>query len=162
MQPAAGDIGQNGDLAHHRRQARAAQPLFHRPQQISIARGLGQQKPRRIKTVRNKAGAVKIRPRQAPQDRGGGCRDKPGDQAGGKSGGERAILLIAAGAKNFVQGAARQTAARQDPVDRRDPERHHAMRRHGRPLDPPHPLTQSVQSFVRHTGRHPNHVSFLF
>ena len=59
----------------------------------------------------------------------------------GKSGGERAILLVAAYPQDLVQGAPREPAARQYPVDRRDTKGQHSMRHRWRPLDPPDALT---------------------
>ena len=58
-----------------------------------------------------------------------------------KGGGERAILLVAAYSQDFVQGAPREPAARQCPVDRRDAKRQNSMRHRRRPLDPPDALT---------------------
>jgi hypothetical protein len=58
----------------------------------------------------------------------------------GKSGGERAILLVAAYPQDLVQGAPREPAARQCPVDRHNTKRQHSMRHRRRPLDPPDAL----------------------
>jgi hypothetical protein len=60
----------------------------------------------------------------------------------GKSGGERAILLVAVYPQDLVQGAPREPAARQCPVDRRDTKGQHSMRHRRRPLDPPDALTE--------------------
>ncbi len=79
------------------------------------------------------------------------------DDAGGKGGGERAILLIAVYPEDLVQGAPREPAARQHPVDRGDAKRQYPMHRRGRPLDPPDPLTQR-----REKGSLLGHVPSLF
>jgi hypothetical protein len=56
-----------------------------------------------------------------------------------------------------VQGAARETAARQCPIDRRDTEGQDPMRRRHRPLDLPDALAElKKKGFLR------NHVPFLF
>jgi hypothetical protein len=60
----------------------------------------------------------------------------------GKSGGEGAILLVAAYSQDLVQGAPRESAARQCPIDRRDTKGQHSMRHRRRPLDPPDALTK--------------------
>jgi hypothetical protein len=60
----------------------------------------------------------------------------------GKSGGERAILFVAAYPLDLMQGAPREPAARQCPVDRRDTKGQHSMRHRRRPLDPPDSLTE--------------------
>jgi hypothetical protein len=79
------------------------------------------------------------------------------DDAGGKGGGERAILLVAVHPEDLVQGAPCQPAARQYPIDRGDAERHYPMRCRRRPLDPPDPLTQR-----REKGSLLGHVPSLF
>jgi len=56
--------------------------------------------------------------------------------AGGKGGGERAILLVAVHPQDLVQGAPREPAARQHSVDRGDAERQYPMGWRRRPLDP--------------------------
>ncbi len=63
------------------------------------------------------------------------------EDVSGKGGGERAILLVAAYPQDLVQGAPREPAARQCPVDRRDTKGQHSMRHRRRPLDPPDALT---------------------
>ena len=67
-----------------------------------------------------------------------------------KRGGERAVLLVAARAQDLVQGAPRQPAARQGPVDRGDAERQHPVLRRRRPLDPPDPLAKRRQGVAFH------------
>jgi hypothetical protein len=46
----------------------------------------------------------------------------------GKSGGESAIFFVSAYSQDLVQGAQREPAARQYPVDRPDTKRQHSMR----------------------------------
>ena len=82
--------------------------------------------------------------------------------AGGKGGRECPILLVAASAEDFVQGAARKTATRQDPIDRGESKRHHPVRRRCRPLDLPDPFAECQQKIARHDSMKPNHVSYLF
>jgi hypothetical protein len=67
---------------------------------------------------------------------------EPPEDGRSKGGGERTILFIAACSKDFVQGASREAAARQYPVDRRDADRQGSMRRRHWPLDPPDALTK--------------------
>jgi hypothetical protein len=100
--------------------------------------------------MRGKARPVKIRPGEAPQHNAASRRCQPRDNVGGKGGSERAILFVAMGPENFVQGAARQPAARQGPVDRGDPKRHHAVRRRRRPLDPPNLFAKRQQRIAGH------------
>jgi hypothetical protein len=70
-----------------------------------------------------------------------GAGTEAAENVSGKSGGKRAILLVAAGSQDFVQGASREPAVRQYPVDRRDTKGQHSMRHRRRPLDPPDALT---------------------
>jgi hypothetical protein len=79
------------------------------------------------------------------------------EDAGGKGGGERAILLVAVCPEDLVQGAPRQPAARQNSVDRGDAERNYPMGCRRRPLDPPDMLTQR-----REKGFLLDHVPSLF
>jgi hypothetical protein len=58
----------------------------------------------------------------------------------GKGGGERAVFFVAIRPEDLMQGPARQPAARQCPVDRRDTKGQHSMRYRRRPLDPSHAL----------------------
>ena len=65
-----------------------------------------------------KSWPVEIRARQAPQH--DAVLFEPAEDGRGKGGSERAIFLIAACSEDFVQGASREAAARQYPVDRRN------------------------------------------
>jgi hypothetical protein len=65
---------------------------------------------------------------------------EPPEDAGGKGGGERAILLITARSEDLVQGPSREPSSRQYPIDRGNAERQYPMDRRGRPLDPPDAL----------------------
>jgi hypothetical protein len=100
--------------------------------------------------VPGQAGTVKIRLGRAPQPDPVRRRYQPRDNAGGKSSGERAILLVTIGAEDFVQDAAREPAPRQSPIDRGDPKRQHAMHCCGRLLDPPNPFAKRRQEVVWH------------
>ena len=110
--------------------------------------------------MHREARPVKVWARQAPQHHAptpalprvhGGGRDPRSGRVGAgtkasenvscKSSGERAILLVAAYPQDLVQGAPRETAARQCPVNRRDTKGQHSMRHCRRPLDPPDVLT---------------------
>ncbi len=154
LQAAARHHRQRSDLADHcRGDAAGAQPLLHRPQNLGVVRGPDQHEAAGIEPLGGEAEAVKIRSLQTPRHNAIGGRGEPADDAGGKGGGERAVLLVAAPADNFVQGAAHQPAARQHAVDRGDPERHHPVLHRRRPLDPPHPFAK--------LGK-PNHVYGLF
>ena len=85
-----------------------------------------------VEPVREEAGAVQIRPSEAPQHR---SAPEPGEDAGGKTGRSGAIFFVAAGAEDFVHGADRKPAIRQGLVDRGRPERQYAMPR--RPFELP-------------------------
>jgi hypothetical protein len=77
---------------------------------------------------------------------------------GGKGDGERAILLVAALSQDLVQGAPREPAARQSPVDRCDTTGQNPMRHCRRSLDPP-------DAFAKLGKKGPcriRHVLFLF
>ena len=82
---------------------------------------------------------------------------KPSEDAGGKGGGESAVLLVAAHAEDFVQGPPCEPAARQHPIDRGNTEGQYPMDRCCRLLDPPDALTQ-----LRKTGSLLDHVPSLF
>jgi hypothetical protein len=58
-----------------------------------------------------------------------------------KGGGERAILLVAAYSQDLVQGASREPAAWQCPVNRSDTKGQYSMCHRRRPLDPSDALT---------------------
>jgi len=135
LQPAARHCRKRPDLADHGEDAGSAQPLFHRPQDLRIARRPDQHDAPGIEPVRSKSWPVKIRASKAPQHQapshsGGRAGVEPPEDGRGKGGGERAIFFIAACSKDFVQGASREAAARQYPVDRRDAERQDPTRRH--------------------------------
>jgi hypothetical protein len=86
---------------------------------------------------------------------------EPTKDAGGESGGERAILLVTAHSDEFVDCTARQSAARQRPIDRSDAEGQYPMRRRRRPLDPPNPFAKHQEKIVRHASL-TAYVAFLF
>jgi hypothetical protein len=150
LQSAARHIGQVTDLADDRGDTRAAQPLLHCPQKLGIARGPYHHQPRRVEPVHGQAEAIKIRPGEAPQHDPARLWRQPRNNAGGKSGGKRTILLIAARTEDFVQGAAHEPAARQGPVDRCDPKRQHAVRCCRWLLDPSNPFAKRQQKIVGH------------
>ena len=74
--------------------------------------------------MRLKTRPVKVWARQAPQHH----PREPSENAGGKGGGERAIFFVSAYSQDLVQGAQREPAARQYPVDRPETKRQHSMR----------------------------------
>jgi hypothetical protein len=67
--------------------------------------------------------------------------DSPGDR-GGKPRGGRTVLLIGAGAADFMQRAQGQPAARQSAVDRGDAKRQYAVMRRIRLFDAPDAVLQ--------------------
>jgi hypothetical protein len=76
-------------------------------------------------------------------------RAKAGEDAGDKAGSGGGVLLVAAGAENFVHRAEREAALRQGAVDRGDAERQYAML--GWPFEPPDPIAKRIEAFgVRH------------
>jgi len=79
------------------------------------------------------------------------------EDTGGKGGGERAILLVAARPQDLVQGASRESAARQHPIDRGDAKRQYPTDCRRRPLDSPDMLTE-----LREKGSLLDHVPSLF
>jgi hypothetical protein len=92
---------------------------------------------------------------------------KPSEDRRNKGGGKRAVLLVAACPQDFVQGASREAAARQCPVDRCNSKGQDPMCSRCRPLYPPDTLAKlcekilSVQTMPRkHLS--PDHVLFLF
>ena len=87
--------------------------------------------------MRREARPVKVWTRQAPQHH----PREPAEDVSGKSGGERAILFVAAYPQDLMQGAPREPAARLYPIDRRDTKGQHSMRHRWRSLDPPDALT---------------------
>ncbi len=74
--------------------------------------------------MRREARPVKVRARQAPQHH----PREPSEDVSGKSGGERAIFFVSAYSQDLVQGAPREPATRQYPVDRPGTKRQHSMR----------------------------------
>jgi hypothetical protein len=77
---------------------------------------------------------------------------------GGKGGGERAVLLVAALSQDFVQGAPREPAARQCLVDRGNAKGQDPIRRRRQPLDPPDAFAKLGKKGSCCIG----HVLFLF
>lgn len=71
----------------------------------------------------------------------GAGTETPQDQ-GCKGSSERAVLLVAARSQDFVQGASRETAAGQSPIDRFYAEGQDPVCRRGGLLDPPNAPAQ--------------------
>ena len=82
---------------------------------------------------------------------------KPSEDADGKGGSQRAILLVATRSEDLVQGPPREPTARQRSIDRGNAERQYPMDRRCRPLDPPDALAQLGKK-----GSFLDHVLFLF
>jgi hypothetical protein len=82
---------------------------------------------------------------------------EPSEDAGGKGGGKRTILLVAAHSEDFVQGAPGEPAARQYSIDRGNTEGQDPMDRRRRTLDPSDALAQ-----LRKAGPLLDHVLFSF
>jgi hypothetical protein len=104
-----------------------------------------------------KPGPVEIQAGETPQDHAVPGRYEAPEDAGHESGGECAILLVAACPQDLVQGAPRKSAARQHPVDRGDAKRQYPMGCRRRPLDPPDALPE-----LRKRGSFLDHVPSLF
>lgn len=155
LQPAARDHRQPADFADHRgdaaKGARRAQPFFERPQDVVVARRRDPHDPHRVEPMRGEARPVKVATLQTPQHE---ARDPlppllqrisskksrawpnpPGD-AGDKARGGSAILLVNAGAEDFVQRAQGQPTAGQRAVDRGNAEGQHPVAQRIRALDP--------------------------
>jgi len=77
---------------------------------------LDQHKMPGIKPMGGKPGPVEIWAGETPQDHAVPGRYETPEDAGHESGGECAILLVAACPQDLVQGAPREPAARQCPV----------------------------------------------
>ncbi len=109
-----------------------------------------------IKPMGGEPGPVEIRAGKTPQHHAvtpqAPLGREPSDDAGGKGGGECAILLVAACPQDLVQGAPRKPAARQHPVDRGDAKQQYPVHRRGRPLDLPDALPElrKKDSFLDH------------
>src|SRR6516162_3442259 len=103
------------------------------------------------------AGPVKIRTGKAPQHRAVPRSRQPAEDAGGKGGGKRAVLFVAAHPEDLVQGPPCEPAARQGSINRGNAERQDPMDRCRRPLDPLDALAQ-----LRKAGSLLDHVPFLF
>jgi len=95
LQPAARHGGECSDFTDHRGDAGSAQAFLHRPQDLVIVRCLDQHQTPGIKPVGSKPGSIEIRAGQAPQPHTVSRRHEARDDAGGKGGGEHAILLVA-------------------------------------------------------------------
>jgi hypothetical protein len=95
--------------------------------------------------VLGEARPVKVAVLQTPQHEA--AADSP-DDAGGKSGRGRGILLIRPGAEDFMQRAQGQPAFRQSAVDRRDAKRQRAVRPRRAAFDAPDALLQ-INEMVR-------------
>ena len=108
--------------------------------------------------MRGEARPVEIRARQAPQHQPISNLGKTSEDVGGKGGGERAVLLVAAHSQDFVQGASREPAARQSPVDRCDTKRQNPLRHCRRSLDPSDAFAKLGKKGSCRIG----HVLFLF
>ena len=114
---------------------------------------------RGIEPMGGEAGPIEIRTGKTPQHhavpRRAPLGHKPSEDAGGKGGSHRAVLLITARSEDLVQSAPREPAVRQHPIDRGDSERQHPMHRRCRPLDPPNPFTKRQDKIVRHASGNP-------
>jgi hypothetical protein len=140
LQAAARDHRQMADLADHGGQPRTqtgTQPYLDGPQDLIVAARPDQHEASGVEPVGQKAGAIKIRPPEAPQD---WANPEPGEDAGGKTRRGSAVFLIAAGPRYLVHGAAREAATRQAQVKRGDAEGQDAMP--GGPLDMPDAIAQ--------------------
>jgi hypothetical protein len=152
LQAAARNCAKRPDFADDCDNAGSVQPLLHCPQDLGIARRPNQYDPAGIEPVGGEARPVKIRAGQTPQHdtiRGPG---EPSEDVGGKGGSERAILLVATSSEDFVQGAPREPAARQCPIDCRDAKRQDTMRPCRWPFDPPDAFAELGEKRVFRAG----------
>ncbi|MDB5411315.1 MAG: hypothetical protein JWL84_6227 [Rhodospirillales bacterium] len=123
LQAAAGGRRQHGDLAEHGGERARAQPLLHRPEDLLVGTAARQDQPVRRQTVGGEAGRVEIVARGAPQHAAAGLARQPGENAGGESGSDGAVLLIRPRPQNLVQRAEGDAATRQRFIERGDCER---------------------------------------
>ena len=161
MQPAARDSGERSDFADDCGDAGRAQTFFHSPQDLAVTRCPDHHDVLGIEPVRGEAEPVNVGVRQTPQHhavpRRAPVGRKPSEDADGKGGSQRAILLVATRSEYLVQGPSREPAARQRLIDRGNAERQYPMDRRCRPLDPPDALAQLGKK-----GSFLDHVLFLF
>jgi len=128
LQPTAGRERQGLDLTDHGGQGAAAQPLFHRPQEVAFIPRPQQHQPPGIEPDQRQAGRVEIGTLQAPQHRPAPARLFPARQPRQDAGEEchrRAILIGTAGAFDLMQGSQRQALPGQGSIDRRLPKGQH-------------------------------------
>ena len=105
--------------------------FFHRRQDFFP--GVGEQDPGGMQADAGESGGEQIGALLDPQHRSRHARQHAADELGCRG----TVLCIRPRAREFVQRAARQTAAGEGGIDNRDAEGHGAVR-HGRavPLDP--------------------------
>src|SRR5229473_199661 len=148
LQAAAGGRCERADLAEHRGQGGAAQPLLHRPQYVAVVTTARDDEALGRETASSQAGGVEIARREAPEDRSVVPARQSGEKSGGECGGDRAILLVGARAQDLVQGTEREAAEGQDRIDRRQPERQDAPTKTPLP-ERPDALAQSTELGIR-------------
>ena len=129
LQPTARYRRKRSDVADDRDDAGSPQTLFHSPQDFCIARRMNQHDAAGIEAMDGETRPIEIPARLTPQHKALTRRGEPSDNIGDKGGGESAVLLVAAEAKNFVQGAKRKPTTRQCSIDCRNAERQDARRR---------------------------------
>ena len=152
LQPAACRHVEPADLARDRGDAGSAQTLLDRHQEEFVARRPNEDEARRIEPERSQPRPIEIGAGEAPQHGPAvpRWRRKPADKVRGESGGQRAILLVAARAEDFMHRAAQEAAAGQGAVDRGEPQGRRPVAGRRAALDLPHPLAQGgEQGLVR-------------
>jgi hypothetical protein len=96
---------------------------------------LGQAWPKKIVALQRPQDGARYFPLLLQRICSGKASDPHGD-AGGETRRGGAIFLVGAAAVDFMQRAERQSAARQDAIDRLDSERQYPMPQRAGPLDP--------------------------
>jgi len=152
LQPTARYRRKRSDVADDRDDAGSPQTLFHSPQDFCIARRMNQHDAAGIEAMDGETRPIEIPARLTPQHKALTRRGEPSDNIGDKGGGESAVLLVAAEAKNFVQGAKRKPTTRQCSIDCRNAERQDALRRRRCALDMPDALAELSKTGVFRGG----------
>ena len=110
-------------LPNHGGQISAAQALLHGPENIDLAARADQDQAPGIEPESRQAGRIEIAPARGPQHRAARAGSQQTGQEGQAKPGRGAVVPFRPLALDLVQTGQRQAAARQVPVERRDPER---------------------------------------
>lgn len=121
MQPPRSRHRQSRDITDDRSKSAMAQPFFHAGQNGLVVSGLDMDHPVRHEAGLFEAGRKEILPEDAPQH----LALRPRGDASDETRGCRTIQCTIAAARNLMQAAKRQPAARQPQVQPGNTERHH-------------------------------------